>query len=119
MPLALVEKHIGQVEQGSLEDVVPPEVQALVAADDQRAIPAIAKTPALINAVELAVHRLSTRHKFLLGDSREQLAQVSSDSVHLVVTSPPYWTLKEYPHRQGQLGDVVDYDIFLDQLDDV
>ena len=52
------------------------------------------------------------------GDSRE-LGWIASGSVHLVLTSPPYWTLKEYPHREGQLGLVEDYDIFLDELDKV
>jgi DNA modification methylase len=82
-------------------------------------MPAIARTPALANAVELAVHTVATRHFFMLGDSREQLAHVPTDGVHLVVTSPPYWTLKKYPDRQGQLGDVGDYESFLSQLDDV
>ena len=34
---------------------------------------------------------------------------VPDASVHLVVTSPPYWTLKEYEHADGQLGAVADY----------
>jgi len=40
-------------------------------------------------------------------------------SVHLVVTSPPYWTLKEYRREEGQLGWIADYAEFLDQLDRV
>jgi len=35
----------------------------------------------------------------------------------LVLTSPPYWTLKEYRNTEGQLGHVVDYDDFLQELD--
>ncbi|MBX3413629.1 MAG: site-specific DNA-methyltransferase [Pirellulales bacterium] len=41
------------------------------------------------------------------------------DSVHLVLTSPPYWTLKEYRDSDGQLGHVDDYEEFLDELDQV
>jgi DNA modification methylase len=41
------------------------------------------------------------------------------DSVHLVVTSPPYWTLKEYNRIDGQLGYVADYEKFLAELDKV
>lgn len=52
------------------------------------------------------------------GDSRE-LDWVPSGSVHLVLTSPPYWTLKEYPDRKGQLGLIEDYDAFHDELDKV
>jgi len=41
------------------------------------------------------------------------------DSVHLVLTSPPYWTLKEYRRTDGQLGFVADYEAFLSELDRV
>jgi DNA modification methylase len=37
----------------------------------------------------------------------------------LVVTSPPYWTLKKYNERQGQLGSVAEYASFQDELDKV
>ena len=39
--------------------------------------------------------------------------------MHLVVTSPPYWTLKEYRKHPDQLGDIGDYSEFLDELDKV
>ena len=41
------------------------------------------------------------------------------ESVHLVVTSPPYWTLKEYRDSGGQMGHIQDYALFLDELDRV
>ena len=37
--------------------------------------------------------------------------------MHLVVTSPPYWTLKEYRQTAGQLGHIGDYERFLGELD--
>ncbi len=40
-------------------------------------------------------------------------------SVHLVLTSPPYWTLKDYRESEGQLGHVEDYEQFLGELDKV
>lgn len=40
-------------------------------------------------------------------------------SVHLVLTSPPYWTLKRYRDSDGQLGHIPDYDEFLQELDRV
>lgn len=52
------------------------------------------------------------------GDARE-LSWIPDQSVHLVVTSPPYWTLKEYPEHRNQLGQVSDYETFHDQLDKV
>ena len=39
-------------------------------------------------------------------------------SVHLVVTSPPYWTLKKYNDHPGQLGHIADYEQFQDMLDE-
>jgi site-specific DNA-methyltransferase (adenine-specific) len=59
-----------------------------------------------------------TVHYFVRGDSRD-LSFMKDDSVHLVVTSPPYWTLKQYNHTKGQLGHVEDYEEFLTQLDRV
>lgn len=44
---------------------------------------------------------------------------LQTNSVHLICTSPPYWTLKEYRDSDGQLGHVEDYDEFLDELDRV
>lgn len=44
---------------------------------------------------------------------------LKADSVHLVLTSPPYWTLKEYPDSQGQMGNIADYEQFHDELDRV
>lgn len=60
----------------------------------------------------------ATTHHLVRGDARD-LRWVADSSVHLVVTSPPYWTLKEYDHSLGQLGDVADYEQFLDELDKV
>ncbi|MGA8587523.1 MAG: site-specific DNA-methyltransferase [Roseiarcus sp.] len=59
-----------------------------------------------------------TRHILRLGDARD-LSFTPDESVHLVVTSPPYWTLKKYETRVGQLGDIDDYLSFLDELDRV
>jgi DNA modification methylase len=52
------------------------------------------------------------------GDSR-QIEWIPSGSVHLVLTSPPYWTLKQYPVHKAQLGLVADYEAFHDELDKV
>lgn len=60
----------------------------------------------------------ATTHKLWQGDARD-LSKVDDESVHLVVTSPPYWTLKEYVGSKGQLGDIEDYEAFLDELDKV
>jgi modification methylase len=59
-----------------------------------------------------------TNHRLIRGDARE-LSFLPSESVHLVVTSPPYWTLKEYNHHPDQLGHVEDYEEFISELNKV
>lgn len=59
-----------------------------------------------------------TTHRLWRGDARD-LGRIGDRSVQLVVTSPPYWTLKEYPKGDGQLGSVEDYEHFLIELDKV
>jgi DNA modification methylase len=59
-----------------------------------------------------------TVHRLHLGDARD-LSWLADESVHLVVTSPPYWTLKQYEHSQAQMGDIQDYEAFLHELDKV
>jgi len=59
-----------------------------------------------------------TAHRMHLGDARD-LSWLPDTSVHLVVTSPPYWTLKQYAHHDMQMGAIEDYEQFLIQLDRV
>jgi site-specific DNA-methyltransferase (adenine-specific) len=60
-----------------------------------------------------------TAHRLHLGDARD-LSWIRDSSVHLVVTSPPYWTLKEYaPGNADQMGHFDDYEHFLSELDRV
>nr|WP_228369579.1 site-specific DNA-methyltransferase [Methanothrix harundinacea] len=101
-----------------LEDLVPINALNFARSEGQRAIPAIAKNPDLLLEIEMAAKRVPTRHQLFLGDSRF-MEEIPDESVHLAVTSPPYWTLKEYPANEGQLGSVEDYEQFLDELDRV
>lgn len=59
-----------------------------------------------------------TKHQLWLGDARD-LSRIPDRSIHLIVTSPPYWTLKEYAGAKGQLGAIQNYEAFLDELDKV
>jgi len=60
-----------------------------------------------------------TLHRLHLGDARD-LSWIPDSSVHLIVTSPPYWTLKDYaPGNEAQLGDIAGYELFLSELDKV
>ena len=56
-----------------------------------------------------------TVHRLVMGDARN-LSFIPNESIHLVITSPPYWTLKRYNENPSQLGHVSDYDQFLAAL---
>lgn len=60
-----------------------------------------------------------TSHSFYLADARQLHQAIGDESAHLIVTSPPYGNLKQYPERDGQLGNLTSYDEFLDELDQV
>ncbi|HOC57840.1 MAG TPA: site-specific DNA-methyltransferase [Verrucomicrobiota bacterium] len=56
-----------------------------------------------------------TVHRLINGDARD-LSFLPDESVHLVVTSPPYWNLKRYQENPNQLGHIQEYEAFLDEL---
>jgi modification methylase len=60
----------------------------------------------------------TTVHRLINGDAR-QLSYIDDASVHLVVTSPPYWNLKRYNENPDQLGHIQDYEAFLFELEKV
>lgn len=59
-----------------------------------------------------------TSHRLVRGDARN-LSFLEDEQVHLVVTSPPYWTLKRYQEHPDQLGHIEDYEKFLAELSKV
>jgi tRNA G10 N-methylase Trm11 len=85
--------------------------------DPQRAIPAMAREPRQLSAIANLVAQLPTEHVLACCDARE--ISLPDNSVHLVVTSPPYWTLEKYRSVSGQLGDIADYEEFLSEPDRV
>lgn len=103
---------------GDLAGLVPDEPLRMALRDGQRAVPAIAKSPRLAAAIEAAARAVASEHRLYLDDSRRMEA-IDDRSVDLIVTSPPYWTLKKYLPNEAQLGDIEDYDEFLGELDQV
>lgn len=87
-------------------------------ADHQTALPRIAKDSCLIAQIERTLPRIPTRHHLFNADAR-LLDFIPSESVHLILTSPPYWTLKTYRDHPNQLGSIESYDDFLAELDKV
>ncbi len=57
-------------------------------------------------------------HLIVIGDSRS-MYEVNDESIHLIITSPPYWNLKTYPKNEFQLGNINDYFLFLRELNKV
>lgn len=55
-----------------------------------------------------------TFHKIIIGDSR-RMEEVKNESVHLVITSPPYWQLKDYGNK-GQIGFNDSYEDYINNL---
>ncbi|HXF50008.1 MAG TPA: DNA methyltransferase [Verrucomicrobiae bacterium] len=55
-----------------------------------------------------------TMHKIIIGDSR-RMTEVRDESVQLVVTSPPYWQLKDYGHKE-QIGYNDTYEDYINNL---
>ena len=58
---------------------------------------------------------MKTLHKIIIGDSR-WMKEVQDESVHLVVTSPPYWQLKDYGNGK-QIGFNDTYEEYINNLD--
>ena len=57
---------------------------------------------------------MSTRHILINGDSRH-MSQIQNESVGLVVTSPPYWQLKDYG-AERQIGFNQSYEDYINHL---
>jgi DNA modification methylase len=107
---------LGTSGTSDLSAFVPREVYPLN--NPQTDLPRIAKDRELVQLIEESVRKVPTKHDLLLGDARG-MNQLAPNSVHLVLTSPPYWTLKEYRDSDGQMGHIQDYDEFLKELDKV
>lgn len=99
-----------------LKEYIPSSVAELK--NPQIDIPSIAKNERIIAQIESGLHQIPTEHTLYQADSRN-LSFLADESVHLVLTSPPYWTLKKYRDNDNQLGDIASYEQFLNELDKV
>ena len=57
---------------------------------------------------------MKTTHKIIIGDSRN-MKELDNESVHLVITSPPYWQLKDYG-SENQIGYNDTYEDYINNL---
>ena len=95
---------------------LPPEIGEIT--NHQTDLPRIAKNPKLTALIEGQLSQIPTTHDLYRRDSRA-IDFLLPNSLHLVVTSPPYWTLKDYNRSEGQMGFIEDYESFLTELDRV
>ena len=65
-----------------------------------RSAPLSQQTPILS---QLGLKSLGTSHRIFLGFDSRRMKDVDNESIHLVVTSPPYWSIKDYGNS-GQIG---------------
>lgn len=93
-------------------------MSSLTLSELDRLIPKLAKDEKELERIKDEVAARKSLHSILVGDAQD-LSVIRNESVHLVLTSPPYWNLKEYNHHEEQLGHVDDYEQFLNKLDSV
>jgi DNA modification methylase len=98
------------------DGLIPAEVGLIK--NHQTDLPRIAKDRAATMAIQKILSTLPTQH-FLRKEDARNLEMVPDESIHLVVTSPPYWTLKDYRDSEGQMGHIEEYGAFLSELDRV
>ncbi len=117
MRVATIRKQNDDISKSkSLAAFVPKELRNLD--NPQTDIPRLAKNEQSVKDIEQAVRTIPTKHGLFMGDARD-MSNLVPESVHLVLTSPPYWTLKEYRDTEAQLGHIENYDEFLHELDKV
>ncbi len=105
-------------DDSSKDDVLAWFASSALAALPKRqsTIPALAKDRQLTDEIAAVLPQLPTWHRFHQADAT-RLEHSESGRVHLVLCSPPYWTLKRYRECDGQLGHLDDYEAFLAELD--
>lgn len=107
-----------------LREHVPESCRDLLERSDRElrsALPELARDKGRIGEIDRAVESLPTHHELYRGDARE-LSMVGDERVELVVTSPPYFDIKDYENASGeddQLGDVTGYEAFNAEIDEV
>jgi modification methylase len=99
-----------------LSELLPLNLRSL--GDLNTAIPTLVRDIEILRTLESLLPRVKTVHQLYSSDARS-LEVVPSKSVHLVLTSPPYWTLKEYDSHDQQMGSIANYEEFVEQLERV
>ena len=81
-----------------LREYVPESCRDLLDRSDRELksdVPELARDKGRMGEVEQAVKSLPTHHELNLEDARE-FSKLADESIELVVTSPPYFDIKDY-----------------------
>ncbi|PSQ04977.1 methyltransferase [Halobacteriales archaeon QS_6_71_20] len=111
-------------DAGSINEAIPDscrDVLDLSSTELRSELPALARNKKRMGEIEQAVKSLPSHHDLYHGDSRD-LSMLDDESIELVVTSPPYFDIKDYGEvasGEDQLGDRSDYEDFNAQIDKV
>ncbi|PSP29111.1 methyltransferase, partial [Halobacteriales archaeon QH_2_65_14] len=111
-------------EDLDLHEFVPESCENLLDQSDRdlkSKLPALARDKGRMGKIEKAVKSLPSQHELHLGDARD-LSMIDEGSIELVVTSPPYFDIKDYENGTGaenQLGNIEDYEQFNREIDEV
>jgi DNA modification methylase len=111
-------------EDVDLREYVPESCTELFDKSDRELksdLPSLARDKGRMGEVDQSVKSLPSHHELHLGDARD-LSIADDESVELVVTSPPYFDIKDYENGTGgedQLGDIEDYEQFNEEIDKV
>lgn len=106
------------VDKDELADEVPASCRDLLSKSNtelRSAIPNLARDWDRMMDIENTVLSLPSNHNFICGDSRN-MTEVKDESVHLVVTSPPYFNIKDYSEGSDQLGSLNNYQEFTEEI---
>ena len=55
---------------------------------------------------------MKTCHILYVGDAGKEMGNIADKSIALVVTSPPYWNIKNY-NAEGQIGYDQPYEAYI------
>ena len=56
--------------------------------------------------------------EIIVGDVRKEIKKIDDNSIHLIITSPPYWNCKDY-QKQGQIGSGQTYNGYHNEMNKV
>lgn len=61
---------------------------------------------------------MDTNHIVYINDTRKVIKEIKNESVQLIVTSPPYWNIKDY-NEENQIGFDQNYNEYLEDLNKI